>query len=340
MLIVKPLQHVDDCQYTLVYVYYTRPTDDESAVTEEKQKSEKAKNNKDDEVRRHCLRVTVEPCVLTDRSQKYQCTSFRYISAVGMSSIPPRPLKGRRYFASDLPRDEESQDLPRPLRYGAGQSVSKLEEDDKNNKNNTNSTTTGDAQTNTVVSPSSGRRSLSMSTPNKTPVAEINIPRELSPRSEVIEVGGSVVFNDLFTCVATGTATVSVIFVRRSTSQTTRVLTPDLAQQLKTMLEARTYPVEELNQCLTKACLIFAPKKAALLLKVGAEPAFYDATDGVYPIHRAVQYASFANDVIIHKMGLNVRLFVTKGVDLTVKDKKGNGVMDYVPFKHKAKIER
>ncbi len=106
------------------------------------------------------------------------------------------------------------------------------------------------------------------------------------------------------------------------------------------MLDAKTYPVDELNQCLTKACLIFAPKKAALLLKAGAEPAFYDATDGAYPIHRAVQYASFANDVIIQKMGLNVRLFVSKGVDLTVKDKKGNGVMDYVPFKHKAKIER
>jgi hypothetical protein len=46
---------VDDCQYTLVYVYWTRPTDDEPVVAEDdknKQKSdiEKAKNNKDDEV--------------------------------------------------------------------------------------------------------------------------------------------------------------------------------------------------------------------------------------------------------------------------------------------------
>jgi hypothetical protein len=128
-------------------------------------------------------------------------------------------MKGRRYFSSELPRDEESQDLPRPLRYGAGQSVSKLEEDDKNNKSNTNtnsivnSNTTSDVHTNTVVSPNNGKRSLSMSTPTKpgTPIAEITIPREgLSPRNEASELGGSVVFNDLFTCVATGTATVSV----------------------------------------------------------------------------------------------------------------------------------
>lgn len=155
---------------------------------------------------------------MTDQSQKYQYTSFRYISAVGMSSIPPRPMKGRRYFSSELPRDEESQDLPRPLRYG-GSNANKLEEDDKNNKNNTNNTnsitnTTSDHTTNSVVSNSPGnRRSLSMSTPTKptTPIAEITIPREeLSPRSELTEVGASVVFSDLFTCVATGTATVSV----------------------------------------------------------------------------------------------------------------------------------
>ncbi len=138
-----------------------------------------------------------------------------------MSSIPPRPMKGRRYFSSELPRDEESQDLPRPLRYGPGQTVTKLEEDDKNNKNNTNNTnsilnnsnTTSDIPAvNSVTNSPSGRRSLSMSTPNKpsTPIAEITIPREdLSPRSELPEIGASVVFNDLFACVATGTATVS-----------------------------------------------------------------------------------------------------------------------------------
>ncbi len=121
-----------------------------------------------------------------------------------MSSIPPRAMKGRRYFSSELPRDEESQDLPRPLRYG-GQIV-KLEEDDKNNKSNTNN----NANTpHTNVVPSSG--SLSAPTSSTAPV-EVTMPHEDStPASEFVatEVGGNVVFNDLFTCVATGTATVS-----------------------------------------------------------------------------------------------------------------------------------
>jgi len=209
---------VDDCQYTLAYVYWTRPIDDESAASEEKQKSdiEKAKNNKEEEV----YLVTRYVVLYSRIYQKYQYTSFRYISAVGMSSVPPRAMKGRRYFSSELPRDEESQDLPRPLRYG-GQIV-KLEEDDKNNKsnanNNANCTLTSNNNNNNTNAPltnvpSSDRHSLNATTPiNPTALAEVSTSHEEStPRSELaaVDIGGNVVFNDLFTCVATGTATVS-----------------------------------------------------------------------------------------------------------------------------------
>lgn len=45
---------MDDCQYTLVYVYWTRSSDYEPVAEDDKNKQksdiEKAKNNKDDEV--------------------------------------------------------------------------------------------------------------------------------------------------------------------------------------------------------------------------------------------------------------------------------------------------